>query len=243
MIDQQFIDYIRRQLAAGVAREDIKKALRINGLSEQDMAEGFAAVETAPSSPTPVPSAGPTVLSQPIPAVMPTAQAVAPAKAASLWAKAIPRTNWTSMVLSLLLVFGLDLFIIITDHSLRSYWYIMLGVFAAFAVFFCLENFVFRNRFAGTTSALDKWIYSIIILRNSVFLLNFIPFIQILGLILISPFLAIMPGRLGRELVEFGSSGTLGILDAIAPALLVLYVILIAFRFSTTNKKQIVQAS
>ncbi|GEM_PF-1897752 len=103
----------------------------------------------------------------------------------TIWTKGIPKTNNVFMVISLLLVFGLDLLIIISSPDLRSFWYMMLGVLAVFAVFFCLENFVFRKKFTDNTSNLDKGIFVVVVIRNLIFLLNFIPFIQILGFVAI----------------------------------------------------------
>ena len=160
MINQQVLDYIRQQLAAGVVKENIKTALKSQGWSEQDVTEGFLANEKL--------------------VVVSTPQTVN--SLSSIWAKGIPRTNKVFMVIYLLLVFGLDLFIAISSPDLLSFWYMMLGVFALFAVFFYLENFIFSKEFTNTTSGLDKGISLIIVLRNLLFLLNFIPLIQLLGL-------------------------------------------------------------
>jgi len=54
----------------------------------------------------------------------------------SIWTKIIPRTNMVFMIISLLLVFGLDLLIIISSPSLRPFWYMMLAVMGVFLVFF-----------------------------------------------------------------------------------------------------------
>lgn len=151
------------------------------------------------------------------------------------WTKGIPRINKVFMILSILLVFGFDLFVIISYPDLISFWYIMLGVLAAFALFYALENFVLRKKFAGTTSALDKWIRLIIILRNLIFLLNFIPVIQLLGLALLAGVFTIIPVFGGGDL---GLALGLGGLGLIAPALIVLYIILVFARFSGTRKQQ-----
>jgi len=100
----------------------------------------------------------------------------------TIWTKGIPRTNIGFGIVSLLLVFGLDLMIIISSPGLKSFWYLMLGVLAVFAVFFYLENFVFSKKFANSTSNLDNWIVVVVVIRNLIFLLNFIPFIQLVGL-------------------------------------------------------------
>jgi hypothetical protein len=105
----------------------------------------------------------------------------------SMWAKIIPKINNAFMIISLVLVFGIDLLIIILDSSLIEFWYKMLEVFAVFACFFFFENFVFNKKFVNSTSALDGRIRFIIVIRNLLFLLNFIPFVQILGLMVILP--------------------------------------------------------
>src|SRR3989344_1359471 len=74
MISPRFIDYIRHQLAAGVAKEDIKKALGITGLSEQDITEGFATVQTTP----PVPSVEAHAVAQPVATPATQAEVVSP---------------------------------------------------------------------------------------------------------------------------------------------------------------------
>lgn len=99
-----------------------------------------------------------------------------------IWTKAIPRINVGFMILSVLLVFGLDLVILISSINLLSFWIEMLIVFALFVCFFSLENFSYKSKFANTKSALDPWIYLLVIVRNFIFLLNFIPFIQLLGM-------------------------------------------------------------
>lgn len=202
MTNPQLIDYIRKQLSENIARETIKSNLISQGWTDQDIVEGFAAIGR-------------------------------PATASiGLWTKGIARTNNVFMVISLVLVFGLDLLILISSPSLAPYWYMMLGVLAAFAIFYCLENFVFRKKFANTTSALDKWISLIIVLRNIVFLLNFIPLIQLLGLALLGGFLSIIPGLFGGNGLGLGGFGIFGLA---APILIISYIILIISRYSTTK--------
>src|SRR4051812_34651392 len=110
MISDQFITFIKQQLAVGVAKEDITRVLKINGLSDQEIAEGFTAVGD-------VSSASSAAVSMPK-SIATVGQAV-PGKAASaIWSKGIPRINWVFMVVSLLLVFGLDFAILIASPSL-----------------------------------------------------------------------------------------------------------------------------
>lgn len=97
------------------------------------------------------------------------------------WSKGIPRTNIGFMIVSLLLVFGLDLVILINEMDLLPFWLAMLVVLAVFGVFFYRENRVLNRRFVNSRSTLDKWIVTLVVIRNIIFVLNFIPFIQIGG--------------------------------------------------------------
>jgi len=45
MVTQQLLDYIRQNLAAGLVRADIEKALLVAGWAAQDIADGFTAIE------------------------------------------------------------------------------------------------------------------------------------------------------------------------------------------------------
>lgn len=164
MINQQLLEYVRQQVAAGVAKEEILKALISQGWNEQDVDSSFAALQPA-AAPIPTPVPAPT-----------------PAPTMAIWTKGIPRTNIRFMVVSLLLVCGLDLTIAVSSPDLMDFWYIMLGVLAVFLVFFYIENFVFSKKFADTKSGLDPWIFAMILVRNIIFVLNFIPLIQLIGL-------------------------------------------------------------
>ena len=179
MNKQQLQDYIREQVGADTSRESIRIALGTQGWSEQDINEGFETFERDSKILTnqmPVPPV--TSYIENTYGNVGTSEEIVK----SIWNKGIPRTNSTFMFISLLLVFGLDLLIAIASPDLLSFWYMMLGVFAGFGFFFFLENFVFRKKFANTTSSLDKWILTAIVLRNIIFLLNFIPLIQLVGI-------------------------------------------------------------
>lgn len=218
MINPQLLDYIRQQLAGGVSKEDTVKSLIANGWQVPDINEAFSSLEKAPSIPLGT-----------VPAIVPNGSVN------TVWTKNIPRTNKIFMVLSLVLVFGLDLFIIISNPSLASFWSIMLAILAVFVVFFCLENFVFSKKFANTTSSVDKWISMIIAIRNLIFVLNFIPLIQLLGLALLGGFLAIIPRSLIMGGGGLGDLGGLGSVALIVPALFVVYIVLIISRFKTAK--------
>ena len=57
-------------------------------------------------------------------------------------------------------------------------------MFAGFVAFSAFENFYLRRVFSNSHSSLDGWISALIVIRNVIVLLNFIPFIQILGMML-----------------------------------------------------------
>lgn len=121
----------------------------------------------------------------------------------NIWTKVIPSTNKIFMVLSVLLVFGLDLMILISSPGLLNFWIEMLVVFGVFIIFFRLENYLFKSKFANTKSALDPWVVLLVIVRNFVIFLNFIPLIQILGEIigffLIIPYLIVYSILISRR--------------------------------------------
>lgn len=187
MINQQLLEYIRQQLAAGVAKEEVKKALATQGWNEQDINEGFATLEK-PQAPTqavpprvPAPVQMPGVAQAKIVSEVSVSQASSTGVENKIWSKGIPRTNVGFMVVSLLLVFGLDLVILLNSPGLAPYFIVMLVVLGIFGVFYYIENYVFKKKYSNSQSKLDAWISVLAVLRNLVFVLNFIPFIQILG--------------------------------------------------------------
>jgi len=99
-----------------------------------------------------------------------------------IWSAFIPRINKIFLVPSLLLVFGLDLIILISSFSLIGFWLEMLAVFGVFLLLFYFENKILRKKFADTKTPLDPFIYVLVVIRNIVIFLNFIPFIQLLGM-------------------------------------------------------------
>lgn len=100
-----------------------------------------------------------------------------------LWLKVIPIINIVSLVISIALVFGLDLLILISSPMLFPFWIEMLIVFVISLVFIYCENSVYKRRFSNSFSNLDGFIVVLVIIRNIVFVLNFIPFIQVIGAI------------------------------------------------------------
>lgn len=104
----------------------------------------------------------------------------------SKWAERLPRTNRAYMIVSLVLVFGLDLFLVLGDSSLEGFWFEMIGVIAIFGLFYYLENNVLSEKFSQTTVPVDTYLDFVINLRNLFFVLNSIPLIQILGILLLT---------------------------------------------------------
>lgn len=106
-------------------------------------------------------------------------------KQSTIWSRFIPRTNKIFLILSLLFVFGLDLIILIgSSFSLLVFWIEMLLAFGVFLFFFYIENNIFSKKFAATKTPLDLLICVAIVIRNIVIFLNFIPFIQLLGMVI-----------------------------------------------------------
>jgi len=100
-----------------------------------------------------------------------------------LWLKVIPIINIVSLVISIALVFGLDLVILISSPMLYPFWIEMLIVFVISLVFIYYENSVYKHKYSNSFSKLDGFIVALVVIRNIVFVLNFIPFIQIIGAI------------------------------------------------------------
>ena len=97
------------------------------------------------------------------------------------WTKIIPRLNNSCMIISALLVFGVDLMILFQSPELAPYFFAMLAVFTIFAVFYIYENRKLKQRFSNSESRLDTWFVALVVVRDLVFVLNFIPFIQLIG--------------------------------------------------------------
>lgn len=98
------------------------------------------------------------------------------------WTKVIPRINLACLILPAPVLFVLYPIILMGEPELTPFWIIMLVVFGIFGVFYYLENRVFRKKYSHSASKKDTWIAVLIVLRNIVFILNYIPFIQLLGL-------------------------------------------------------------
>jgi len=102
-------------------------------------------------------------------------------KSTIYWGGLLNKTNKIFMVICIGMLFTVDLAILISQPELAPFWFIMIGCTVLFGFFYVLENVYFSNKFAGTQSDLDAWIYLLVFLRNIVFVLCVIPLIQILG--------------------------------------------------------------
>ena len=196
MINPLFLDFIRKQVAAGIPRPDIEKVLKTNGLSPEEIEEGFrAAVDNAPQREVQM-----NVPDDTHEAAQLTASTVTPEKryeppaiigfdstrnkteAMSSWANAIPKLNRITMIACLALFIFVDTIILVDNPELIMFWVIMAGVMVLCTVFYYLENYVFAPRFAKTRARLDTFIFGLIAFRNLVFFLNVIPVIQVIGM-------------------------------------------------------------
>ena len=99
----------------------------------------------------------------------------------SKWAKFIPGTNRNTLMGALALFIFVDTPILFAAPDLAAFWFEMLAVLVVFYGFYCYENYTARH-FKLSESKLDVWVESLVSLRNMVVILNFIPFIQILGI-------------------------------------------------------------
>lgn len=157
MITQELIDYVKTQLSAGVAREKITSdLLGQGGWTTEQIDEAFNSLGSGIQQETAV-------------------------VGNKYWTKYIFRTNKWLMILSLILFLGLDLIILIMSPGLFIFWAAMAVVMLIFWGFYRYENTTLKDRYANSSSKLDPWFIALVALRNLVFILNFIPVIQLLG--------------------------------------------------------------
>jgi hypothetical protein len=98
------------------------------------------------------------------------------------WTKVIPVINSIFLIIALGIFVMIDLPILYEDWSLLFFAYIMLAALGVFVIFTFLEMFPFRKRFEHSQSPIDGWLVVLIVIRNIAFVLNVIPFIQLLGM-------------------------------------------------------------
>jgi len=88
---------------------------------------------------------------------------------------------------ALVVFFGVDLFILVIDamdlgmETMLFFYGIMLVPMIIFYSFYQYENHKLVNKYLQSSSKLDLWILILILIRDAVFVLNVIPFIQVLG--------------------------------------------------------------
>lgn len=168
MITLELIDYVKTQLSSGVPREKITSdLLGQGGWTMEQINEALQHVNTP-------------------------RQTDEVSNKTDVWER-IRKFNKRSFIMALAIFFVSVLFAtggrfitgfadLLGDEWIGTFVLMMLGVLALFSFFVWLENKYLSEKYAGTTSKSDKSIEGIIRLRNFVFILNVIPFIQILGL-------------------------------------------------------------
>ena len=153
MITQELTSYIKKKLRDGVAKEIIVRELSVSGWTIEQINEAFASLVEN-----------------------------------KYWSKWIPGANKIFMLLSLLVMFVVHPFIINTDalgfgNEIALFFYgIMFIPLVIFGIFYRYENNKLSNQFESTRSGTDPWLLILIVIRNIVFGLNFVPYIQILGI-------------------------------------------------------------
>jgi hypothetical protein len=174
MITQELIDYVNAQLAAGVTQEKITSdLLGQGGWTIEEINEVFQKVS-------------------PPQQVTDPAQPNETSVNVDVWGR-IRKYNKRSFVVALVIFFGSVMFAtggrfatgfvdLLGDSTLGFFVWMMVGVLTLFLFFVWLENNYLSKKYAGTTSKSDKSIEGIIRFRNFIFILNVIPYIQVLGL-------------------------------------------------------------
>jgi len=111
-----------------------------------------------------------------------------------IWKYYIPAINKIFLVLYLILILIVDLYIIIKNPNLTFFWAIMLFVFSIYYLgCFLVENRGLKKKLEyAHVGNLDYIILILIIFRNIIFLLNFIPGIQLIGILIFFPLLILI---------------------------------------------------
>ena len=106
------------------------------------------------------------------------------------WSKWIPLANKIFIGIALFIFFGVDLFILVTDSMdlgtgivIMIFFYgIMFIPMLVFYGFYRYENQKLADKYLTSSSKIDPWILVMVSIRDIVFILSVIPFIQILGM-------------------------------------------------------------
>ncbi|MBP6868833.1 MAG: hypothetical protein KBC16_01855 [Candidatus Pacebacteria bacterium] len=177
MISPQHIDYIRFQTGRGVSREEITNSLRLNGVTDEDIQDGFAQMIANPS----VMTVSGAVPAPPQTVWLSEENRVGNGPVVSkIWGTFVPASNKSFLVASCILIFTLDLFILVTSPALYPFFIEMIAVLGI-GYLFTLRERAYTKMFASSTHKIDGFILSLIEIRHFVFFLNFIPLIQMLG--------------------------------------------------------------
>jgi len=137
MVNQQLLDYVRQQLAAGVAKPSLIQALAGQGWNAQDISEAFAAIEGAHPIPAPTPAPIPTPSSVQPSVMQPIAVAVGGEKHTSGAGKRLFTSIIDTIVISLIYI-GTTLLL---PHSVAVYVpSIVLSLLISFLYYVILES-------------------------------------------------------------------------------------------------------
>lgn len=173
MITQELIEYVKTQLSSGVTREKITSDLLGQGWATQQINEAFLATEQ-------------NINKEVIPSSAIISEKPTDKRAKNVWETTLPKGNTGSLRFSIGFFLIVDTTILVlSQFSLFMFWLEMLAVIAVLWAFVHYENKVLSPRYMHSVSKLDKWISTLIGLRNMVFFLNLIPGIQILGFMLL----------------------------------------------------------
>lgn len=100
-----------------------------------------------------------------------------------IWTKAINSVNYITLAICLGFLIIIDLPILLQSPSLATFFYAMLIAFGLFIACMLVELRTGKQLQNIPSSSLDTMIFVLAIVRNTIIVLNVIPFIQIIGFI------------------------------------------------------------
>jgi len=169
MIAQELLDYVKTQLSADVAREQITSdLLGQGGWTVEEINEAFQASQRG------------------VPAQMPQQETGAYITNNTKWTKVIPRINKIFTIISVsvfvvvVVIFGGPS---VFMSELALFAFAMLGTVIVIGAINYFEAFFLAKRYANSNSRLDTWFTVLAVLRNLVLFLSVLPFIQIIGMV------------------------------------------------------------
>ena len=101
------------------------------------------------------------------------------------WSKTIPTINKVFTTISVT-IFLLSLFVAVQSGALKEVFLfalIMVAVIIILGRFNYIESSSLSKKYSHSTSKMDPWFIVVSVIRNIVFVLNVIPFIQIFGIV------------------------------------------------------------